>query len=117
MRMVLPKLEGGENSPNKPPHADPGTLSKTHPRLAESLCSSTWDDGSPKRPARMSLSIYGGRWQVQLDLIGTRLMISVEVPDPILAYDALEAALSLQVVPWQVNPWAKDEAPKKAPKK
>lgn len=116
MRMNRPSE--GDGSPSTPsrPHADPGSFGTGYPRCAELLASSSWSDGTPKKPARVSLSIYGGRWQVQADLIGTALMLRVETPEPGLMWDALEAVLALETVPWERNPWAPEPQAKK-PKK
>lgn len=114
--MKLPDLGSIANANTSPPHCDCAEFAKTHPKLAEAFVSSAWSDGTPKKPARLSLGIYGRRWIAQLDLVGTGLMIRVEIPDPVLAYDALEGVLSLETVPWEKNPYL-DPTPARKPKK
>jgi hypothetical protein len=114
--MDLPKMGDGNPSLPKPPHADPGSFALGYPRCAEALASSSWSDGTPKKPARASLTIFGGRWQGQLDLVGTALMLRFEVPEPGLFWDALEAILAAETVPWEKNPWVKTEPSKNGKK-
>lgn len=101
----MPEMAAGGNQLPSPPHCDCAEFAKTHPRLAEAFVASVWSDGSPKKPARLSLGIYGRRWIAQLDLVGTGLMLRVEIPDPVLIYDALEGLLNMETVPWEKNPY------------
>lgn len=104
--------EDGGISP-RPPHADPGEWARSYPKLAAVVTEASWSDGTAKRPARLSLAIYGGRWVVQCDLVGVGLTLRVEVPEPALAWDALEAALSADPVPWQPSPYVAVDPPQK----
>lgn len=103
--MRKPKTADGSGSTSSPPHCNPGELAKHHPRLADALAKSTWEDGSPKRPAEIVLSVKGRALFATLKLRGTGYMLEVEVPDPMLVWDALEAVLSLEEPPWQANEW------------
>ena len=114
--MQLPQMANTNVGASSPPHAESSELARSHPRLAEAFTSSIWSDGTSKKPARLSLSIYGRRWVAQLDLIGTGLMVRVELPDPVLLYDALEAVLSLETVPWEKNPYLDVTPPRKGKK-
>jgi hypothetical protein len=106
----LPQAAAGDGAAPTPPHADPGEFGKAHPLLAEAFVSSSWSDGTPRRPARLSISPFNRRWYAQLDLVDIGLMVRVEIPDPLLAFDALEGVLSLENVPWEVNTWVKKKS-------
>jgi hypothetical protein len=103
--MRRPQNTGGDGSKLSPPHYDAGELAKSHPRLAEALTKSTWEDGTPKRPAEVLIHCIGRSLFATLKLKGTGYQLQVEVPEPLLVYDALEAVLSLETPPWQDNPW------------
>lgn len=114
--MRKPQTVDGSAPNTSPPHCNPGELAKHHPKLADALARSTWEDGTPKRPAEILLSVKGRSMFATLRLKGTGYQLEVELPDPLLIWDALEAVLSLETVPWAVNEWDAVPTPKKGKK-
>lgn len=101
--MRKPEKSGSQVGASTPPHANPGELARQAPRVAESLTRSTWEDGTKKKPAELLLKIRGNAWYAVLKLIGTGLQVEVEIPEPLLVFEALEAVLALETVPWTDN--------------
>lgn len=93
------------------PHADLGEFAVGYPRLAEWWGSSSWSDGSDKKPAVVRLSLYMGKPWVQMSILGTGLMLRAQLPDPRLWADALEALLATSPVPFEKDPWNPKDPP------
>lgn len=103
--MALKKPGSGEQTTPRAPHIDPGHFRDLYPVTFDTLWGSMWDDGSPRLPARLSLMAYARRLQAQVDLGGTNLMVRVELGEPGCLWDALEAFLATDPIPWETNPW------------
>lgn len=93
------------------PHIVCGDFASKYPATAAYWWSSAWPDGKLKKPATVRFSVYQGKLQMTFSLIGTGLMLRIDLEDPILAWDALEALLGLVNVPWQTDPFNAADGP------
>lgn len=107
---------GGEGRP-KPPHADPGQFGSDYPALAWYMSASAWPDGTTKNPGRVEVSCFAGKWQATLKIPALGLMLRIEIPDPLFVYEALDAVLRLENIPWIVDQWSGTGDSKKGQKK
>ena len=92
------------------PHATLPDFSSKYPLLAEWFTASCFGDGSLKKPGRIAIGLMMGQVVVRLELPGTGLQLKACVPDPLLAFDALEGLLALSPVPFERNPFDREFA-------
>lgn len=111
------KPDGPSPGALTPPHADPGSFASEYPALAWYLSASQWPDGSAKPAARIELTVYLGKWQATLRVSKLPVMLRVEVPGPEYLFEAVDAALRLETVPWTPDPFFKPDAPQKGQRK
>lgn len=112
MALTLPS---GESGLPALPWALLDEFASKYPLLAEWLTASSFSDGSAKKPGRVSIGIHLGQVTAQLQLPGTGLMLRTSVPDPLLAFEALEMLLGRDPVPFERDPWTRVEEPQKGP--
>lgn len=111
--MAIRKPESGEKSVSKRPHVDSGDFVELYPVTADVLWGSSWEDGTARLPSKLSVYVFMGRLMAQIDLADTGMMVRMEVPGPLVLWDALEAFLTGDPVPWEENPWLKNKGPRK----
>lgn len=105
--MWQPPAKPGGPSSDKPkrPHASCPQFEASTPALAWWLCASSWSDGSPKKSGRVSLNVFKDAFQVTFCALGTGLRLVLEIPSPEYLWEALDAALRMEVIPWEEDPF------------
>ena len=94
------------------PHCHCPDFASRHRATAAYWWASVWPDGTKKKVARLSFWVtQQGVLQVQFQLTGTGLMVRLDLPDPLLVWDALEGVLGQVPVPWQVDPFLPADEP------
>lgn len=115
-RVKLPSDEGPRGS--RAPHGKmPAALLK-FPKLCKFLTARFYDDSDQGRDGGMvCLSAQDGNWWVVLKDPTAKLKVKFELDDPAKLWEALEAVLAQDDVPWVVDPWAKPRVNLKPPRK
>lgn len=98
----------GDGLPSLPWANWPEFASK-YPALAEWLTASSFSNGSAKKPGRVSIGIHYGATVATLHLPGTKLILRAQIPDPLVAFQALNALLCRTPIPFETDPWASDD--------
>lgn len=108
--MPIDVPSAGDGLPSLPWATLPEFASR-YPALCEWLTASSFSNGASKAPGRISIGLYMGAVVAQLQLPGTGLMLRAQVPDPLVAFEALNGLLLRSPIPFEKDPWQKTDEP------
>lgn len=78
---------------------------KKYPNVLAYLLDTAWDDGSPREPSSLALSLKDGQWQAALNDKALKASFYSSAPDMLSSLRLLEKALAEGVSAWR--PWKK----------
>lgn len=103
------------DSPESPSHfadVESVVFARLHPIVAH-LAVSRYDDGQPRQPGSLMIRCVGASWQVTAKEPDAKAMLVVTAPTLDDALAALSLALESDQTPWQPDPWASGQGPRR----
>jgi len=87
------------------------------PALREWMVSTTYDDGSPREPGKLSIEIYGTAWSIQVRDPNNGLRMNVRAEELDKALLLMEQLLGVEEAPWERDNYLTEQLAKKRKKK
>lgn len=86
------------------------------PHLVEHLAVRVYEDGGARQPGRLIVDVVGSMWRAIAKDNDSGMQLVVYMPSLDDCLLSLELLLGADEAPWEPDPYAKQKAPKKAPK-
>jgi len=101
----------------KPPLSSESKVLKAFPKLREFLTLKKYEDGSTRKPGRLWLEQDGVAFTITLKEPSMVALMRVRANEIDDVFTLAEAALKMDLPPWEIDQWAYDKLPKPKKKK